>query len=91
VRDHGGRVLRPGTVLVVLSDGLDVGPPEALAAALREARLRAGRIVWLNPLLGVEGYAPIAQGMRAALPLIDVFAPAHNLDSLLESERYLVV
>ncbi|HKJ00168.1 MAG TPA: VWA domain-containing protein [bacterium] len=91
VRNHGPRVLRADTVLVILSDGLDVGPPEQLAGALREARLRAGRIVWLNPLLGIEGYAPIAQGMQAALPLIDVFAPAHNLDSLLASERHLVV
>jgi hypothetical protein len=91
VRLHGGRVLRPDTVAVILSDGLDVGPPEQLAAALGRIKLRAGRIVWLNPLLGIEGYEPIARGMQAALPLLDVFAPAHNLESLLASERFLVV
>ena len=43
---------------------------------------RARRIVWLNPLLGWQGYRPVAGGMSAALPHVDLFAPAHNLQSL---------
>ncbi|MBI4084059.1 MAG: VWA domain-containing protein [Candidatus Lambdaproteobacteria bacterium] len=89
VREHAGRLLRRDSILVVLSDGLDVGEPEPLAESLLAVRRRAGRIVWLNPLLGIEGYQPLARGMQAALPLVHVFAPAHNLESLLHLERLL--
>ena len=87
---HGRRVLRPDCAVVVLSDGLDVGPPERLAAGMRELKARSRRIVWLNPLLGSAGYQPLAQGMQAALPYIDVFAPAHSVDSLLSAGRWLM-
>lgn len=86
---HGPRVFRQDTVLVVLSDGLDVGEPERLARALDRIRLRTRAVVWLNPLLGQEGYEPLARGMAAALPRLDVFAPAHSLESLLQLERHL--
>jgi uncharacterized protein with von Willebrand factor type A (vWA) domain len=39
-------------------------------------------LVWLNPLLGLEGYQPLTRGMSAALPYVDLFLPAHNLASL---------
>ena len=90
VEEHGARVLRRDTVLIVLSDGLDVGPPEELAEALGRARARVDRVIWLNPLLGTRDYQPTARGMAAALPLVDVFAPAHDLNSLLDIESYLV-
>ena len=90
VEEHGARVLRRDTVLIVLSDGLDVGPPEELAEALGRARARVDRVIWLNPLLGTRDYQPTARGMAAALPLVDVFAPAHYLNSLLDIESYLV-
>ena len=84
------RLFRPDTVFVILSDGLDVGPPEVLAEALREIQHRCRKVLWLNPLLGIEGYQPIAQGMQAALPFIDAFLPAHNLESLMDIERHLL-
>ena len=90
VEEHGARVLRRDTVLIVLSDGLDVGPPEELAEALGRARARVDRVIWLNPLLATRDYQPTARGMAAALPLVDVFAPAHDLNSLLDIESYLV-
>jgi uncharacterized protein with von Willebrand factor type A (vWA) domain len=46
-------------------------------------------VIWLNPLLGLPGYQPVTQGMSAALPFVDVFAPAHNLESLLALEKVL--
>jgi hypothetical protein len=70
------------TVVVVLSDGWDTGDPEVLSAALRAIRRQAGKVIWLNPLLGSPDYRPLARGMQAALPHVDVFAPAHNLASL---------
>jgi hypothetical protein len=87
--EHGRRVLRPDTDVIVLSDGWDAGPPEALATALRRIRRRCRRIIWLNPLLGLPGYEPVTAAMQAALPLIDVFAPAHSVDSLLDFARGL--
>ncbi len=70
------------TVVVIVSDGLDRGDTAQLTAAMRAIRARAHRIVWLNPLLGDSRYEPTARGMAAALPYVDVFAPAHNLESL---------
>ena len=77
------------SALVIVSDGYDSGPPEALAAELRRARKRARRIVWLNPLLGWDNYAPSARAMRAALPLVDLFAPAHSLAALAAAAKAL--
>ncbi len=88
-REHGDRVLGRDTLVVILSDGWDVGEPETLRQALQGIRRRARRVIWLNPLLGLAGYEPRTKGMAAALPYLDVFAPAHNLDSLLALEHHL--
>jgi uncharacterized protein with von Willebrand factor type A (vWA) domain len=70
------------TVVVCVSDGLDQGDTELLERSMRELRARAGKIIWLNPLLGDARYRPECAGMKAALPYVDHFAPAHNLQSL---------
>jgi len=88
---HLPRLGGPRTIVVVLSDGLDRGDPAELAAAVRRIRARVRRLVWLNPLLGDPRYEPIARGMAAALPFIDCFAPAHNLESLERLLPQLVV
>jgi uncharacterized protein len=82
VRDHLHGRTDARTVVVILSDGLDRGDPEALADAVRDIRRRVRKLVWLNPLLGDARYEPAARGMQAALPFVDHFAPAHNLRSL---------
>ena len=79
------------TIVIILSDGWDTGEPEQLASALSQLKQRAGRLIWLNPLLGSSSYEPLTQGMQAALPFIDVFAPAHNLASLGTLEAHLVL
>ena len=86
---YGRKLLSRDSVFMILSDGWDTGEPEVLAAQLRAAKRRAQRILWLNPLLGLKDYQPITRGMAAALPYVDVFAPAHNLESLLALERHL--
>jgi uncharacterized protein with von Willebrand factor type A (vWA) domain len=88
---HLPRLGGPRTIVVVLSDGLDRGDPAELAAAVKRIRARVRRLVWLNPLLGDPRYQPIARGMAAALPFIDCFAPAHNLESLERLLPQLVV
>jgi uncharacterized protein with von Willebrand factor type A (vWA) domain len=86
---HGRKLLSRTTVFIILSDGWDTGEPAMLAAELRAIRRRVQKLIWLNPLLGLEEYAPVTRGMSAALPYVTVFAAAHNLQSLLALERYL--
>ncbi len=88
-RHHAVRLLGSRSVLIVLSDGYDTGAPELLAREMAAAARRTRRIVWLNPMAGWDGYSPAAAGMRAALPHIELFAPAHNLRSLEALEPYL--
>jgi uncharacterized protein len=88
-RSRGHRVLSRNTIFIILSDGWDTGEPEMLTAELRKTRRRLDKLVWLNPLLGLKEYQPITRGMSAALPYVDVFAPAHNLESLLALEKHL--
>lgn len=88
-RKDSRRLLSSNTVFLLLSDGWDTGEPELLAAELREIQRRVRELIWLNPLLGLEEYAPVTRAMSAALPYVDVFAPGHNLESLLAFERYL--
>ena len=77
------------TIVVICSDGWDTGDLEVLEVAMRELRARAGKVIWLNPLLGSPGYEPVTQGMSTALPFVDVFASAHNLRGLRDLERHL--
>ncbi len=70
------------TTVVILSDGLDRGDPAVLARAMRAIQRSARAVIWLNPLLGDPRYEPKARGMAAALPFVDHFAAAHNLESL---------
>ncbi len=70
------------TIVIILSDGWDTGDVDVLATELLRMRRRAARLIWLNPLLGNPSYQPLTRGMAAALPFLDHFAAAHNLDSL---------
>lgn len=76
------RVLGHGAVVIVVSDGWDRGDPSLLAAELERLRRMSHRLIWLNPLLGSEGYEPVTRGMTAALPHTDDFLAAHNLEAL---------
>jgi uncharacterized protein with von Willebrand factor type A (vWA) domain len=88
-RWHAKGVIHSRTCVMIISDGYDTGEPEVMAAEMRRLARRCKRIVWLNPMIGWEGYAPSARGMQAALPFVDLFAPAHNLRSLAALEPYL--
>ncbi len=84
------KVLNGYSTVIVLSDGLDTGSPEDLAKELKKIKLRTRQLIWLNPLKGMKGYQPVQKGMSAALPQVDVFRSAHNLDSILELENLLL-
>jgi uncharacterized protein with von Willebrand factor type A (vWA) domain len=78
----GARGLARGSVTVVFSDGWDRGDPEALATEMGRLSRVAHRVIWVNPLKGSPGYAPLARGMAAAMPHIDDFVEGHSLSSL---------
>src|SRR6202167_824673 len=88
-RWHARRVINSRTAVMIVSDGYDTGEAGQLAEEMRRLRRRSKRIIWLNPLIGWRDYSPQARGMQAALPYIDLFAPAHNLQSLAALEPYL--
>ena len=81
-RDHAPRIVHSRTAVIVMSDGYDTGEPSQLSDALAQLRRRARRIAWLNPLSQRPGYAPICQGMQAALPHLDLLAPGADLASI---------
>jgi len=84
-----GHLVDRRTIVIVLSDGWDTGEPEELAQEMLTLKRKAGRVMWLNPLLGNPSYEPLTRGMAAALPLVDHFAAAHNLSSLRELASHL--
>jgi uncharacterized protein with von Willebrand factor type A (vWA) domain len=88
-RWHAARVIHARTCVMIVSDGYDTGDPALLGREMAQLGRRCRRIVWLNPMLGWDGYAPEARGIKAALPHVDLYAPAHTLNSLAALEPYL--
>jgi uncharacterized protein len=76
------RVLRPGAVVLIISDGWDRGEPAVLEREMARLRRSVYRLIWLNPLIGTPDYQPLTQGLQVALPFVDDFLPAHNLASI---------
>lgn len=87
-REHGQRLLNNRTVVVILSDGWDLWP-EILRRELSFLSSKVHRVIWLNPELGQLDTPIVAQGMVAALPYIDYFMPADNMESLKRVGRVL--
>jgi uncharacterized protein len=83
----GQRGMAHGAVVVIFSDGWDRGDVSVLAEQMQRLSRLAYRIVWVNPLKAAPGYKPLAGGMAAALPHVDVFLSGHNFESLEELAR----
>src|SRR5581483_5337529 len=83
------RVLRPGAVVLIISDGWDRGDPQLLGREMARLRRSVDRVIWLNPLIASADYAPLTLGLQAALPYVDDFLPAHNFTSLEDLARLL--
>ncbi|HTM02063.1 MAG TPA: VWA domain-containing protein [Vicinamibacterales bacterium] len=81
-RQWARRVLHGGPVVLLISDGWDRGEPELLRDQIARLRRGSHRLIWLNPLLGSEGYAPLTRGLQAARPYVDDFLPARTLTDL---------
>src|ERR671932_226692 len=85
------RTVNKHTIVLIMSDGLDTGDASVLEHEMEQIQRRAARVIWLNPLLGNEDYRPLARGMSAALPHVNLFARAHNLASLQALGKYLAL
>lgn len=83
-RDWSRRVMGQGAVVLLITDGLDRGDMDGLAREVERLHLSARRLIWLNPLLRWEGFAPKAQGIAAMLPHVDSFRAGHSIASLEE-------
>jgi uncharacterized protein with von Willebrand factor type A (vWA) domain len=83
-RDWSRRLLGQGAVVLLITDGLDRDDPERLEREMERLHISARRLIWLNPLLRWDGFAPRARGVRAILPHVDSFRACHSLASLEE-------
>ena len=90
-REWSRRVCGQGAVVLFISDGLDRDAGEGLGPQMERLHKSCRRLVWLNPLLRYEGFAPKAAGIRALLPHVDEFRPVHNLESLEDLAAALLV
>jgi uncharacterized protein len=88
-RWHATRVIHSRTVVMIVSDGYETGDAALLGREMAALARRCRRIVWLNPMMAWKGYAPVAAGIKAALPHVDLYAPANTLQSLAALEPYL--
>ena len=82
-------MLRSRTVMIIVSDGWDRGDVDLMRLEMERLQRRAHKLIWLNPLLGSPGYQPLCLGMKTALPYLDYFLPAHNLESLIQLAKTL--
>jgi uncharacterized protein with von Willebrand factor type A (vWA) domain len=87
-RWHAARVIHSRTCVMIVSDGYETGDAKLLGREMAALAKRCRRIVWLNPMMAWQGYAPEAAGIKAALPYVDLYAPANTLQSLTELEPY---
>ncbi|NIZ59402.1 VWA domain-containing protein [Sedimentitalea sp. CY04] len=88
-RDWSRRVMGHGAVVLLITDGLDRDDPVALAKEMQRLQLSARRLIWINPLLRWQGFAPKAQGIRAMLPHVDSFRAGHSINSLEDLARVI--
>ncbi|KMY55787.1 hypothetical protein AC623_19135 [Bacillus sp. FJAT-27231] len=91
VQQYGPQMLRKETIVMIASDGLDTGSIVSLPRAMREMKQRTSAVIWLNPLLNLNGYQPEARGMKTALPYIDVFSEAQSAASFERLARMMTI
>jgi len=87
LRRFGEPLVGSNTVVMVASDGLDVGEPEMLQTAMRQLHRRAATVIWLNPLADTPGYEPTAAGMSVARPFVTTFVAVNDLAGLVNLSR----
>ena len=80
--EHGRRGIARGAVVVIVSDGWEIGDPAEVGRAMQRLSRLAHRVIWVNPRSAAAEYAPLVGGMAAALPHVDTFLSGHSVDAL---------
>jgi uncharacterized protein with von Willebrand factor type A (vWA) domain len=88
-RQWARRVLREQPVVLLISDGWDCGDPGVLRHQVARLQRSCYRLIWLNPLVGSDGYEPLTRGLQAALPFVDDFMPVRTLRDLADLALHL--
>ena len=79
---HQRRLVGRRTLVLLITDGLDTGEPALLTQELAWLKRRSRRLLWLNPLLRFEGYAPLARGAAVLHQQADGMLEVHNVSKL---------
>jgi uncharacterized protein with von Willebrand factor type A (vWA) domain len=81
---HAKKLTGRRTVVLLISDGLDTGTAETLDSEIVWLKRHTRSLLWLNPLLRFEGYAPIATGASVLNRHVNGMLAIHNLSRLEE-------
>jgi uncharacterized protein with von Willebrand factor type A (vWA) domain len=87
--DWGRRVLAGRSVVILLSDGLERDSESDLEFQMQRLHRSCDQLIWLNPMLRYEQFEAKAMGIKAMLPHVDLFLPAHNFESLVQLGQIL--
>ncbi|MEM9168077.1 MAG: VWA domain-containing protein [Pseudomonadota bacterium] len=71
-----------GADVFFLSDGLERGDPEALAAGVARLVETAKRVHWISPLAGSARFSPKTRALSRIAPLVRKFYPGADLAQL---------
>ena len=80
--EHGRRGIARGAIIVIVSDGWEIGDPEEVGQAMARLGRMAHHIIWANPRSAAAEFQPLAGGMAAALPHVDTFLSGHSVRAL---------
>lgn len=82
--EAGARWMTGSSLIIIISDGWDVGPSEKLETALRQMRQRVGRLVWINPLMATRGFEVKTRSLKIVARYADLMVSGHNPQALME-------
>ena len=88
-QQHARCLVGRRTVVLLITDGLDTGEPATLDQELAWLGRHTRKLMWLNPLLRYEGYAPLASGAQVLHRHADGMLAVHNLSHLHDLARAL--
>lgn len=79
---YGRRGLARGSVIVIVSDGWELGEPDLVRESMERLARLAHHVIWVNPRKAAQDYQPLVGGMAAALPYVDTFVSGHSYRAL---------
>lgn len=81
---HAKKLTGKRTIVLLISDGLDTGSAPKLDSEIGWLKRHSRKVLWLNPLLRFDAYAPLASGAAVLSQHVDGMLAIHNLSRLEE-------